>query len=205
MFFFYLKGEFKPVSVKSIHFKRNLVDEIEAGNSCCFQIKSTDSKVPIKRENIRKGMVLLDKQSDYKTVREFEAEVIILHHATTIKPKYQAVVHAGVVRQTAQVVSIQDKELLRTGDRGLVRFRFINSPEYIHLGANILFREGRTRGLGQITKFIFEESNTNKEDKDVQRKNNQNNHNQNKDKDKKDLKENKDIKENKENQGEKKK
>ena len=55
MLFISLKGEFKPVSVKSIHFKRNLVDEIEAGNSCCFQIKSTDSKVPIKRENIRKG------------------------------------------------------------------------------------------------------------------------------------------------------
>ena len=141
-------------------------------------------------------MVLLDKQSDYKTVREFEAEVIILHHATTIKPKYQAVVHAGVVRQTAQVVSIQDKELLRTGDRGLVRFRFINSPEYIHLGANILFREGRTRGLGQITRFIFDDSTTNKDDKDTQRKNNQNNHNKNKDKtDNKESKDNKDNKE----------
>lgn len=102
-------------------------------------------------------MVLLDKTTDYKTVREFEAEVIILHHATTIKPKYQAVVHAGVVRQTAQVISIKEKELLRTGDRGLVRFRFINSPEYIHSGANILFREGRTRGLGQITKLYYEE------------------------------------------------
>lgn len=102
-------------------------------------------------------MVLLDKTSEYKTVREFEAEVIILHHATTIKPKYQAVIHAGVVRQTAQVISIKDKELLRTGDRGLVHFRFINSPEYIHKGANILFREGRTRGLGQIVRMIYEE------------------------------------------------
>lgn len=131
-------------------------------------------------------MVLLDKQSEYKTVREFEAEVIILHHATTIKPKYQAVVHAGVVRQTAQVVSIQDKELLRTGDRGLVRFRFINSPEYIHLGANLLFREGRTRGLGQITKFIYEESNV-KDEKDKERKNhNQQNKDKQRDKDHKD-------------------
>lgn len=142
--------------VKSIHFKRNLVDEIEAGNSCCFQIKSSDAKTPLKKENIRKGMVLLEKQSEYKTVREFEAEVIILHHATTIKPKYQAVIHVGVIRQTAQVVSIKDKELLRTGDRGTVVFRFINSPEYIHAGASILFREGRTRGLGQVTKLIYD-------------------------------------------------
>lgn len=111
-------------------------------------------------------MVILDKSSDFKVARQFEAEVIILHHATTIKPKYQAVVHSGVVRQTAQVVSIkskdgEEKDLLRTGDRGIVLFKFINSPEYIHMGANILFREGRTRGLGQITKLYLEESHLN--------------------------------------------
>ena len=75
-------------------------------------------------------MVLVDKESNYKPVWEFEAEVVILHHATTIKPNYQAVVHCGVVRQTAQVVSITC-DLLRTGDRGLVRFRFIKRFESI--------------------------------------------------------------------------
>lgn len=151
-----IKGEFKAVVVKSIHFKRVNVDEIDAGNSCCFQIKSADSKFPLKKENIRKGMVMLDKGSDYKTCRYFEAEVIILHHATTIKPKYQAVIHIGVIRQTAQVVTIKEKELMRTGDRATVLFKFINSPEYIHMGASILFREGRTRGLGQVTKLYYD-------------------------------------------------
>lgn len=167
--------------MKSIHFKRTLADQIEAGNSCCFQIKSTDSKFPLKKEHIRKGMVLLEKQSEYKTYREFEAEVIILHHATTIKPKYQAVIHAGVVRQTAQVLSIKDKELLRTGDKGLIHFRFINSPEYIHLGANILFREGRTRGLGQITSLIEE---TKDKDKEKDKEKGRINREKDKDKDK---------------------
>lgn len=117
-------------------------------------------------------MVLLEKSSEYKTCREFEAEVIILHHATTIKPKYQAVIHVGVIRQTAQVVEIRDKELLRTGDKGLVLFRFINSPEYLHMGANILFREGRTRGLGQVTRLIYEQKEVKdkkKEDRQAQR------------------------------------
>lgn len=161
-----VKGEFKQVVVKSIHFKRLNVDEIESGNSCCFQIKSHDTKLPLKKEHIRKGMVMLDKQSDYKTVKYFEAEVIILHHATTIKPKYQAVVHVGVVRQTAQVVQIKDKDLIRTGDKATVLFKFINSPEYIHLGANILFREGRTRGLGQVTKLYYETSKMDEQYKD---------------------------------------
>ena len=96
---------------------------------------------------------MLDKNLDRKTAKTFEAEVVILHHATTIKPKYQAVIHVGVIRQTAQVIDIKDKDLLRTGDRGLVRFKFINSPEYIHIGSHILFREGRTRGFGIVTKI----------------------------------------------------
>lgn len=165
-----VKGEFKAVVVKSIHFKRMNLEEIESGNSCCFQIKSADSKLPLKKEHIRKGMVLLEKQNEYKTVRYFEAEVIILHHATTIKPKYQAVVHIGVVRQTAQVMSIKDRELMRTGDRAIVLFKFINSPEYIHLGANVLFREGRTRGLGQVTKLIYETTKLDEQYKELKKK-----------------------------------
>lgn len=148
-----LLGDFKQVSVKSIHYKRSCVDEISSGNSCCFLIKSKDN---IKQSDCRKGMVLLDKESNHECVFEFEAEVVILHHATTIKPKYQAVIHTGVVRQTAKVVSMT-ADLLRTGDRGLVRFRFIKSPEYLHVGDTVLFREGRTRGLGHITNLFYSE------------------------------------------------
>jgi GTPase len=147
------KGEFKQVTIKSIHYKRTPCNEISAGNSCCFHIKS---KHEIKQSDIRKGMVLLDKETNYKTFWEFEAEVMILHHATTIKPNYQAVVHCGVIRQTAQVVSITC-DLLRTGDRGLVRFRFIKSPEFLHVGSTILFREGRTRGIGHVKNLIYPE------------------------------------------------
>jgi translation elongation factor EF-Tu-like GTPase len=147
------KGEFRPVVVKSIHFKRSSVEEITSGNSACFHIKSKD-KESLKSSDIRKGMVILDKDSNPKSVMEFEADVVILHHATTIKQKYQAVIHTGVVRQTAQVLSMTS-ELLRTGDKGTVRFRFMRSPEYLHEGATILFREGRTRGLGQISKLFY--------------------------------------------------
>ena len=147
------RGEFKQVTVKSIHYKRTPCDEIASGNACCFHIKSKDN---IKQSDLRKGMVLLDKESNYKPVYEFEAEVIILHHATTIKPKYQAVIHCGVVRQTAQVVSMTC-DLLRTGDRGIVRFKFMKAPEYLHIGATILFREGRTRGVGHIKNLIYPE------------------------------------------------
>lgn len=55
-------------------------------------------KDTLKRTNFRKGMILLDKSINPVSVNDFEAEVVILHHATTIKPNYQAVVHCGVIR-----------------------------------------------------------------------------------------------------------
>ena len=44
----------------------------------------------IKRSQIRKGMVMVDKRLEPQACWEFEAEVLVLHHPTTISPKYQA-------------------------------------------------------------------------------------------------------------------
>jgi GTPase len=45
-------------------------------------------KDQLKRNNFRKGMILVDKDSVPTPIFDFEAEVVILHHATTIKPNY---------------------------------------------------------------------------------------------------------------------
>ena len=44
-------------------------------------------------------------------------------------------------------------EHLRTGDRANVRFRFIKSPEYLRLGMKLVFREGRTKAIGNISRL----------------------------------------------------
>lgn len=59
-------------------------------------------------------------------------------------------IHCGVIRQAAKVMSI-NKDLLRTGDKGHVKFKFMYRPEYLKPGTTILFREGRTKGLGVVT------------------------------------------------------
>jgi len=41
-------------------------------------------------------------------------------------------------------------EILRTGDRAIVRFRFLRKPEYMKTGLRLLFREGRTKGVGKV-------------------------------------------------------
>lgn len=50
-----------------------------------------------------------------------------------------------------------DSPLLRTGDRANVRFKFMYNPEYISVGSTLLFREGRTKGMGKITKLFYPE------------------------------------------------
>ncbi len=75
--------------------------------------------------------------------------VLILSHATTIKTKYQAMLHVGPVSQTCAIIDI-DRSFIRTGDRATVAFRFVQRPEYLAPGDRLLFREGRTKGLGIV-------------------------------------------------------
>lgn len=144
-------GNFKRVKVGGIHHKRIDVDQAIAGQAVCFAIKSLEKKETLKRNMFRKGMILVDKKSEQISIFDFEAEVVILHHAALIKPNYQAVIHCGVIRQAAKVVEM-DRELLRAGDKGTIRFRFMYHPEHLKEGTTILFREGRTKGLGVVSK-----------------------------------------------------
>lgn len=45
-----------------------------------------------------------------------------------------------------------NKDCLRTGDKAQVKFRFIKHPEYIKIGQRMVFREGRTKAVGNILK-----------------------------------------------------
>ena len=41
---------------------------------------------------------------------------------------------------------------MRVNDNGVIKFRFMYRPEFIKEGSTILFREGRTKGFGVISK-----------------------------------------------------
>jgi GTPase len=90
-----------------------------------------------------------------KVHREFVAEVLILSHATTIRTKYQAMLHVGPISQTCSIVDI-DRAYIRTGDRATVAFRFCQRPEFLAVGDRILFREGRTKGLGIVKEVGYD-------------------------------------------------
>ncbi|KAL4940891.1 hypothetical protein BDV06DRAFT_213094 [Aspergillus oleicola] len=137
-------GQFTTTTIKTIERKRIQVNACFAGQSGSFALKR------VRRKEVRKGMVVLKKLDQQpKVFREFVAEVLILSHATTIKPRYQAMLHVGAVSQTCSVIDI-DRPYIRTGDRALVAFRFMQRPEFLAPGDRVLFREGKTKGLGIV-------------------------------------------------------
>ena len=159
-------GAFTRTIVKGIQKKKVNCDAVSATTAVSLALKK------IKRSQIRKGAVLVNaamcaRWGECGACREFEADVLVLFHSTTITCKYQAMLHCGVIRQTVRIVAIltptedsssaegeRNAGVLRTGDRRRVRFRFLWSPEWVKVGQRLLFREGRTKGVGKVTRVV---------------------------------------------------
>lgn len=101
-------------------------------------------------------MVLMAKtENPPKAVKRFEGMVMVLHHSSTIQPKYTAMLHCGAIRQTVRIVSLDHPSgLIRTGDRAKVVFEFIGHAEFVKEGQLILLREAKTKVLGVVTKVL---------------------------------------------------
>ncbi|GMK55122.1 hypothetical protein CspeluHIS016_0201780 [Cutaneotrichosporon spelunceum] len=143
-------GHFIPTAVKTIERKRARVDSAEAGQSVALALKR------IRRPQVRKGMVLLAKTETLpKAVTRFEGMVMVLHHSSTIQPKYTAMLHCGAIRQAVRIVSLDHPSgLIRTGDRSKVVFEFLGHAEYIKEGQLLLLREAKTKVLGVVTRVL---------------------------------------------------
>jgi GTPase len=50
------------------------------------------------------------------------------------------------------MIEIKGRESLKTGERALVRFRFLYFADYLLPGSTFLFREGRAKGIGKVLK-----------------------------------------------------
>lgn len=139
-------GEFRELTVLSIQRNRSGCRVLRAGQAATLALGEFD------RSLLRKGMVMVSPEMNPDICWRFEAEIVLLFHAKTFHKGFQVTVHVGNVRQTATVEALQGKDELRTGEKAVVGFRFIKHPEYLKLGAKLLFREGVTKGIGQVTR-----------------------------------------------------
>ena len=148
-------GEMIPVIIRSIHNNiREDLQEIGPNVQGCFAIKFLDINIP--KENIKKGVVLVDNVEKWKKniVKSFIAKVKILHHSSAIEDGYCPLIHCGPIKQSAHMKLLNDSSHLKTGDNSLVTFTFANHAEFIEENMILFFRDGSTKGVGEVVTLI---------------------------------------------------
>jgi GTPase len=143
---------FKEVVIRSIHNSlRENINTALSNLQTTLAIKGT--KEQINRNQIRKGMVLIDNIDKFKinVVKKFKAKINILHHSTTIKSGYSPVIHCGPIRQSAKINL--NNQILRNGDTCEVEFEFTYYPEFIEKNMVFFFRDGSTKGVGNVIDY----------------------------------------------------
>ncbi|XP_068423905.1 GTP-binding protein 2 isoform X1 [Clinocottus analis] len=140
-------GHFYKLTIGSIQRNRSACRVLRAGQAATLALGNFD------RSLLRRGMVIVSPEIDPVICWMFEAEIVLLFHAKTFHKGFQVTVHIGNVRQTATVEAVYGKDELRTGEKAVVLFKFIKHPEYLKVGAKVLFRESVTKGIGHVTKL----------------------------------------------------
>lgn len=143
---------FVPIKIKSMHDNyRNLVNSINPGENYCASIKFV--KEQVERSHLRKGLIITTNSSilmPYISLK-FKAKIKILNYKTTIKVGYTPIIHCRTVRQSAKIIEILNTQsTVRGGDETEVIFEYMYYPEFIEVGAPIFFRDGTTKGVGEI-------------------------------------------------------
>lgn len=145
-------GEFYPISVRSIHNSiREEVDSIGNGLQGCFAIKFLNPKQTLSKSQIKKGFVMINNIELWKDniVETFTAKIKVLHHSSTIRTGYCPLIHCGPIRQTANITLV-DNDYIKSNDNAIVKFKFTKHKEFIEKDMILFFRDGNTKGVGEV-------------------------------------------------------
>lgn len=154
-----INDKFIPFKVRSIHNNiRENVNQLNSNDAGCIAIRFINKEI-ITKNQIRKGVIVISNENFKKNVVEsFKAEITILNHSSTITDNYTPVIHCGLVRQTAKIniLEINDKKsnVLRSGSKAIVNFKFCYKKEYLETGKVFFFRDGNTKGYGTILEIF---------------------------------------------------
>ena len=153
------------------------MSSIRRNRAACRLVSAQQSAalaLDIPLAQLRRGMVATSPQEEEPVACQyFQASVCLLFHPTEILRGFRTTVHIGNIRQTAVIEGIHPVKGMKSSDQAsvvfryrfkylhrfiiLFVFRFIKNPEFVKIGARILFREGRTKGIGKVTQvFPFE-------------------------------------------------
>ncbi len=160
--------------VKSIETHHTQMDSAEAGDNIGFNLRGVDKKL------IHRGDMIGNSDSPPSVAKEFEAQIIVIHHPTAMAPGYTPVLHAHTAQVAATlsefVAKIDPKtggtteekpKFLKTGDAAIVRIKPVRPlaietfKEFPEIGRFALRDMGTTIAAG-IVKSITEKYDPNK-------------------------------------------
>ncbi|CAE7217171.1 GTPBP2 [Symbiodinium sp. CCMP2592] len=152
-----VKDGFISLRLASIRAQDHPVEELRAGSSGTFALKASGkARDALTPKVLSRSKILVGTKSPLTPSRWIKASITVLQHPSSIRVRYEPVLHVGMTRQTARVMSMSDAEgrpisLLRAGDSAEVLFRWAHWPEIIEPGCALVFRENSVKGVGTVT------------------------------------------------------
>lgn len=154
--------------VKSIETHHTQMESAEAGDNIGFNLRGVDKK------SIKRGDVIGPLNNPPAVAKEFEAQIIVIHHPTAMAPGYTPVLHAHTAQVAATlsefIAKIDPKtggateekpKFLKTGDAAIVRIKPVRPlaietfKEFPEIGRFALRDMGTTIAAG-VVKAITE-------------------------------------------------
>lgn len=163
-----------PGEIKSIETHHTQMDYAEAGDNIGFNLRGVDKKA------IHRGDIIGNIDNPPSVAKEFEAQIIVIHHPTAMAPGYTPVLHAHTAQVAATISEfvakidpktggvVEEKpKFLKTGDAAIVKIRPVRPlaietfKEFPEIGRFALRDMGTTIAAG-IVKTITEKYDPNK-------------------------------------------
>lgn len=152
-----IKDGFVNLRISSIRVQDHPVEQLRAGSSGTFALRASGkAKDALTLRALSRSRLLVGTKSILTPTRWMKASVTVLQHPSSIRKNYEPVLHVGMIRQTARVISMTDTDgkpvdLLRAGDSAEVLFRWAHWPEIVEPGCALVFRENSVKGIGTVT------------------------------------------------------
>ncbi|NOJ29017.1 MAG: translation elongation factor EF-1 subunit alpha [Nitrososphaeraceae archaeon] len=154
--------------VKSIETHHTQMESAEAGDNIGFNLRGVDKK------SIKRGDIIGHVDNPPAVAKEFEAQIIVIHHPTAMAPGYTPVLHAHTSQVAATISefvakidpktggTVEEKpKFLKTGDAAIVRIKPVRPlaietfKEFPEIGRFALRDMGTTIAAG-VVKAITE-------------------------------------------------
>lgn len=144
-------GRFYLASIDSIRRSKQPVRSVFPGEAASIAIRFKENGPPLRR-----GMVMISQEAKMQCCAHFTANLLLLYHTSNeICVGFQATAYIGAICQTVTIIDL-DTPSMQPGVWTTAKFEFYTNPEYVRVGTPLIFRQGKTKGMGEIVKIHFD-------------------------------------------------